>query len=68
VYWADTGAFANESVIYFEDTESGEWIELDGNTEQNVRRALVPLAPDLLPFLEGLLAGRYEDRLDALDS
>lgn len=65
VYWANSVDFLDDA-LSFEDKTSGEWLELEYNYE-NILRALVHLGDDWEAFVIGLLEGKLESRLEALE-
>jgi len=66
VYWADHAGFSAGRVSY-QDRLTGEWVDLEGCTDENVQRAVELLSENIPQFLEDLLTDRLTGRLDQLD-
>jgi len=66
VFWVDHVGWYDDRISYH-DREKDTWVELEGYSEANVRRACHPLSPDIEGFLLRLLRDQLTAELNALD-
>lgn len=67
-FWADHDSFVTDT-IKFMNRDSGKWEYLEGYSEENVAKAMVPLneTQDMENFILELIADELEAELDELD-